>query len=103
MAKPKFDIVVEAVHYKQDGQLAWARAYSRRGPTFSDWTILNRPDLVAELKAGKKIVTGRRVPQMAGTFEVDANLRLVQKNGDEVIIAGNSDAARDHLPGVPIV
>ncbi len=70
MAKPKYDTVVEAVHYQPDGQVAWVRAYHRRGPTFSDWMILKRPELVESLKAGKRIVTGKRVAYMAGTFEV---------------------------------
>jgi len=42
MAKPKYDTVVEAVHYQPDGQVAWVRAYQRRGPTFTDWMILKQ-------------------------------------------------------------
>jgi hypothetical protein len=103
MAKPKYDTVVEAVHYQPDGQVDWVRVYDRRGPTFSDWLILNRAELVNSIKAGKRVVTGRRVQQMASTFEVDDKLRLVQSSGGEVLVAGNGEAAKDHLPGVPMV
>jgi hypothetical protein len=103
MAKPKYDTVVEAVHFQPDGQIAWVRAYHRRGPIFSDWMIMKRPELVASLKAGKKVFAGRRVEHLGGTFEVADQLHLIQKSGGEAIVAGNGESARDHLPEVPLV
>jgi hypothetical protein len=81
MAGPKYDGIVEAVHYKPDGQVDWVRVFERRGPTFSDYLILKRDALVSRLKAGKKFMVGRRVPTMASTFEVSSPVKLVTAGG----------------------
>lgn len=101
MAKPKFDGVIESVRFKKNGKIAYVRAYERRGATFSDWVLIDRPTLVERLKAGKKYVTGRRVPYLASTFEVSQPVRLIQKNGTEIIVTSDADANQDQLPGVP--
>lgn len=103
MAKPKFDGVVECVHYKPNGEVDWVRAYERRGPTFSDIILLKREDLIQRLKAGKKYVVGKRKPFLASTFEVGAPIRLINVDGKEILVTDDHPSARDHLPGVPIL
>jgi hypothetical protein len=103
MAKKKFDGVIETVRYAPDGKIEWVRAYERRGPTFSDWVLIDRPTLVERLKAGKKFVTGRRIPFLSSTFEISLPVRLAGSNGGAVILAGEADSSRDSLPGVPLV
>ncbi len=103
MAKPKFDGVVEAVRYRPDGQIAWVRAYVRRGAIFSDRIQLDRNTLVAYLKSGKHYMTGKRLQFMAGTFDVGGPLRLVQKNNQDILAAGDRQMERDWLEGVPVI
>jgi hypothetical protein len=50
MASKKFDGVIEAVHFK-DGQIAYVRAFERRGFAFTDRIILNRNQLLERLKS----------------------------------------------------
>jgi hypothetical protein len=103
MAGPKYDGIVEAVHYKPDGQVDWVRVFERRGPTFSDYMILKREDLVNRLKAGKKFMVGRRIPQMASTFDVSSPVKLVTAGGREFLVTGDGQAEQDHLEGVPLL
>jgi hypothetical protein len=103
MAKLKVDGVVQAVRYDSSGQIAWVRAYLRRGPTWSDVILVDRQTLVNDLKAGKQYYTGRRVPFLAGTFETQAPVRILEKNGREVVVAGEIQADTDCLAGVPLV
>jgi hypothetical protein len=101
MGRAKFDFVVEAAHYSAGGQLEWVRGFERRGPAFSDRVILQRDDLIGLLKAGKRVLTGRRIPQMAGTFEVGDRIEVRQSNGKEVVVSGAGAESGDHLQGVP--
>jgi hypothetical protein len=103
MAKQKFDGVVEAVHYRPDGQVDWVRVYERRGPTFSDYILLQRQELIDRLKAGKKFMVGRRVPQMASTFEISEAVRVLNKDGKEILVVGDGQPDREHLKGVPLL
>jgi hypothetical protein len=109
MAKQKFDGVVEAAHYQPDGQLAWVRAYLRRGPTFSDRVKLDRATLIENLRSGKRYMAGSRLPLLASTFQVSNPLRVIQKEGREVVVTGDIQAnavgstARDHLEGIPVI
>jgi hypothetical protein len=103
MAKAKFDGIVEAVHYDPDGRVKWVRAYLRRGQTFSDIVLLDRQTLAEQLKSGKRIMAGRRIPLQASTFEVSKPLRLVQQDRQEVLVTGDSTANKDYLEGVPII
>jgi hypothetical protein len=101
MAKQKYDGVVEAVHYKPDGQVDWVRVFERRGAIFSDRIILNRDQFVQRLKAGKKFMVGVRVLQLAGTFEVSGPVKLVDDRNKQVIVSGDIQAEQDCLEGVP--
>lgn len=103
MAKPKFDGVVEAVHYKPDGQVDWVRTYLRRGPTFSDYILLDRQTLIEHLKAGKRYFAGERVPQMASTFQMTQPLRVVTRDGKEILVTGDTQVDQDRLEGVPLL
>ena len=103
MAKVKFDGVIEAVRYNSEGQIAWVRAYERRGPTFSDRVLLDRSSLVERLKARQRFVIGQRKPLWASTFATAALLRLVQKGGRELIVAGETSADHDSLDGAGLI
>ena len=103
MAKNKYDGVVEAVHYTPDGQVAWVRAYLRRGFIFSDRMMLDRETLIDQIKSGKRIVIGKRVPQMGANFEVSDTIKIVKQNGGESLAVGEAQPGQDHLAGVPII
>ncbi|MDD5467149.1 MAG: hypothetical protein PHS96_05035 [Anaerolineales bacterium] len=103
MAKAKFDVVIEAVHQKSSREIAWVRAYERRGPTFSDHVLLSRQEVVDRLKQGKKIVVGKRLPQLASTFEVTHPVRLAGEPGAEALVVGEGDAEHDRMDGVPLI
>ena len=106
MAKSKFDGVVEAVHYKPNGEIDWVRLFERRGAIFSDYLIMDRQTLVERMKAGKRFTAGKRVPYLAGTFETSALLRLVKQGDREILVtdqAQPSQSGHDRLEGVPLV
>jgi hypothetical protein len=102
--KPKFDGVVEAVHYNADGSIKWVRAYERRGPTFSDRILIPRRELIEKLKSGKVYMAGRRLDYLASTFDVTSPLKVEGDHGSEVLVSGSAaSASRDHLADVPII
>jgi hypothetical protein len=103
MAKKKFDGVVEAVHYKSNGEVDWVRAYERRGPTFSDHLLIEREALIERLKSGKNFMVGRRVQREASTFDVTQPLRVVDFGGRDALVVGQSKAEQDSLEGVPVI
>ncbi len=103
MAKQKYDGVVEAVRYDPSGQIEWVRAYEWRGAAFSDRVLIDRSDFIAQLKAGKRFLVGKRVPYLGGTFETAFQIQLATRNGGEIIVAGNTSGDHDHLEGVPIL
>jgi hypothetical protein len=99
MSKQKYDGVIEAVHYSPEGQVEWVRVYQRRGPAWSDRVIIHRAELVDEIKSGKKIVIGKRVAFMAGTFDIGAPVLLAGLPGKESLVVSNTTADRDNLEG----
>ena len=103
MAKTKFDGVVEAVHYTPLRQVEWVRAYLRHGSVFSDRLLVDRQSLVEHLKSGKKLMAGKRLPLMGGTFEVTHPLRLIEQDGRDVLVVGDEQAEHDYLEGVPVI
>ncbi|HEY5672016.1 MAG TPA: hypothetical protein VIS10_18635 [Anaerolineales bacterium] len=103
MARIKFDGVVEAVRYKPSGEIDWVRAYERRGPTFSDYILLDRETLIKRIKAGKRYVSGKRIPYMASTFETSSPIRLVTNSGKEIVVTSDPKATQDRLEGVPTI
>jgi hypothetical protein len=103
MAKPKYDGVIEAVRYTSEGQIVWVRGYLRTGPIFGDWVLIERQQLIELLKAGKTLYAGRRIEQMASTFEVTQSLRLEQKDGRDIVVLGNGHTGQDRLEGVAVI
>ncbi len=103
MAKVKIDGVIEAVRYTPQGQIAWVRAFERRGPTFSERVLIDRPGLVSRLKAKKHFVIGRRILQWASTFETSAAVRLIRLDGREVIVTDDTTVDHDRLDGAPLI
>lgn len=103
MANPKYDGVIEAVHYSTDGQLDWARVYMRRGPTWSDRIILKRQELIDAIRSGKRMMIGKRVEFMAGTFEVTKLVQVVGAGGHENLVVSPGAANGDHLEGAPLL
>ncbi len=103
MAKVKYDGVVEAVHYRPDGQVEWVRTYLRRGPTFSDYILLDREALIEHLNSGKKYYSGRRIPLLASTFEISSQVKLIKKNGSEILVTDDQESDQDCLKNVPVI
>lgn len=99
---PKYDAVVEAVRYDEDGRIDMVRVYERRGPTWSDRVLMKRDVLIERMKSGKRYYSGSRLAHLAGTFEVNAELRLAGKRGEEVVTTRTSTSDCDRLDGVPI-
>lgn len=95
----KPDIVVEAARYAPDGQIAFVRAYERRGNIWSDCLLLSRAQLLERLKKGQVVLVGQRRLYLGSDFEFGGPIRLV---GQAVVLDGQS-AGRDHLPGVPLL
>ena len=99
MAKT-IDGIIEAVRYKNE-QIVCVRAYERRGAAFSDRVLLDRKTLAERIKNRKQFVTGSRRELMAGTFEIGAPIRLIERNGRDMLTT-KDDATRDELEGVPV-
>jgi len=96
----RFDGVIVAARY-QGGRIEVVRAYERRGPTFSDWVLLDRASLVEKLKSGKQFVTGQRKEYLASTFEVGKTVNLIGRDGSQVLTT-LTEGDQDRLEGVPI-
>jgi hypothetical protein len=103
MAKIKYNGVVEAAHFKPDGQLDWVRVYERRFAVFSDCIILSREVFIKQLKAGKRYMIGERILNLGGKFNVTQPVRLLEKDGKQVIIVGDALTTTDEMMGVPII
>ena len=103
MAKIKYDGVVEAAHFKPDGQLDWVRVYVRHGAVFSDRILMSRGAFIEQLKAGKRFMVGERIINMGGQFNITQPVHLLQNDGKPVIVEGVIKASQDDLPGVPIL
>ncbi|HNB53574.1 MAG TPA: hypothetical protein PK530_16615 [Anaerolineales bacterium] len=97
------DGVVEGVRYDANGQVEWVRMYERRGPTYSDWKLVQRPALIEMLKAGKQVFAGERVEFQASTFKLGPALKVVARAGKDVVVTGEAQAEKDKLEGVPLV
>jgi hypothetical protein len=103
MAKINYDGVVEAAHFKPDGQLDWVRVYERHGAVFSDRILLSREAFVEKLKANKRYMAGERIYNMGGKFKVSQRVHLLRQHGKQVIVVGEAQAAQDELVGIPII
>lgn len=99
----KADGVIEAAHFGPDGKLAWVRAYERRGPTWSDTVLLDRPSLIQRLKKRKRFFIGSRTQYRTSEFDLGEPLRLVQTGRAPVLVVGKGGARQDRLEGIPVV
>jgi hypothetical protein len=102
MAQKKHDGVVEAVRYTPEGKVKLVRVYLRRGPTWSDLMLMTREDFITVLKTGKRMMAGKRVDFMGGTFEVSNPVEFKGQNGQEMIYIAQPLDDRDNLEGVPL-
>ncbi len=100
MAK-KFDGVIEAVRYTRNGQIGLVRAYERRGFTFSDRVLLDRKALLERIKDGKEFITGQRKEYWASTFDTGKIVRVVTRNGKDILTTFENPTGKDKLEGTP--
>src|SRR5512135_3641824 len=98
MARLKIDGVIETVRYNAGGKIGMVRLYQRHGAVWSDHVLLGRPELVEQLKNGKRFVIGTRKKDLGGVFETGAQVRFV----DDHIFTEGQSPAREFLAGVPI-
>jgi hypothetical protein len=98
MAHSKIDGVIEAVRYTPNGKISMVRSYQRRGAAWSDHVLLTRPELIQQLKNGKRYVTGTRKKDLGGVFEMGASVRLA----DDHISTESQASVREFLAGVPL-
>ncbi len=103
MADKMYDGVIEAVHYSPDGRVEWVRAYLRRGPTWSDRVILSRQELIEAIKSGKRMMIGKRIEFLAGTFDVTAPVQLTGPSGKEFMSSKPGASECDSLEGAPLL
>lgn len=101
MASKKIDNIIEAVRYDADGKVTLVRIYERLGPAYSDRKLLNRSQLLEQLRARKTFVAGRRIEMMGTSFETGAEIRLVKTSAGEFIQSTAGSGDRDDLKGVP--
>lgn len=103
MGNQKLDGFVEAVRYGKDGEITAVRMFERRGPTYSDWKIISRDELVRRLQKGQRIAGGERKPNLASTFQVRFPVRLAGEKGQEKLITTQETPPQhDRLEGVPV-
>ena len=103
MAKSKYDGVIQAVRYDEEGKVLWVRAFLRRGPIWSDHIHLDRSELIEKIKSGMQVVTGKRLPYYGSTFETFKPVNVVKVNGHEILLAGDGKGKSDYLEGVPLI
>jgi hypothetical protein len=102
MSPKQIDGVIEAVRYTPGGIVDIVRVYERRGPTFSDWVILTRDQIIQKLRTGKKFYVGERIPLQASTFKLGSPVLLSGSAGFEVIMVLSGNKQHDNLPDAPL-
>ena len=100
MAK-KFDGVIEAVRYNQNGQVSLVRGYELRGVTYSDRVLLDRDTLLERLNAGKKFTIGQRKEFWGSTFDFGKTVKVVSQGGKDYITTSDKVSKRDELEDTP--
>ena len=103
MIKVNYDGVLEAVHYKPNGELDWVRVYLRMGAAFTDRILLSRQAFIEQLKAGKRFMLGERRQYLGGVFDVTEPIRLLMQDHNPVIVLDDRHATQDDLSGVPVI
>jgi hypothetical protein len=101
--KKPYDGVVVAVRYTPKGEIDWVRAFERHGFVFSDRMNLDREMLLARLEAGKRFKTGARKVYQGNDFDIHDDIRVEEKNGNSIIVAGKPSSEQDSLGDLPII
>lgn len=100
----RYDFILEAGHFNQDGQLEFARLYERRDSSYSDRIIFSRPMLIEAIQKKKKAAIGRRIRGLASTFEIISPVLLSNSPATCLITSiDQSSAQNDTLPGLPFI
>lgn len=102
MKSEKIDGVVETVHYAPDGQIAYVRAYQRRGAAFSDVVLIGRADLLKILGSGSAYYTGERICGQGSQFKTFDRLQVVS-SGDGDVIHTTPSGNHDDLGATPLL
>jgi hypothetical protein len=102
MGKTPADGVIEAIRYTPQKQIALARVYLRRGPTYSDRVLLTRDELITQMQTGKTFFTGTRKPYLASTFFINQQLALHHSNGIMLIGVKDSNSLQDEPDLAPL-
>ena len=98
MARTKLDGIIEAVRYGTDGKIAFVRFYERHGVVWSDAILLERKELSARLKLGKRFVVGKRKAYLGSVFETGT---AVQQMEADIVTEGQTGAG-DFLDGAAV-
>ena len=99
--KAKFDLLITMARYQPGtGRLMFAKGFEPVGQVWSDILLLGRVELINRLNEGQQFVNGEK-ENLANNFEPRDEIRLVETNGDQIIVAGERKAERDDL-GVPL-
>ncbi len=98
MPHKKIDGVIEAVRYTPDGKISEVRSYRRCGAVWSDHVLIDRTELVEQIKNGKSFFTGTRKEFLGGVFKTGSAVRYI----DDHIVTEGQAALRDLLAGVPV-
>ena len=101
--KKSYDGVVVAARYTHQGKIDWVRAYERHGFVFSDRVMMDRETLVGHIREGKRFKTGERMAYQGNDFRINADIRLIENDGDSVIVAGEMLSKQDSLGNLPII
>lgn len=96
------DGLIEAVRRDESGKVEVARFYERRGPTWSDWMLLDRDALVKRLKTGEKFAIGERKIYWGGTFSVFTEVRLSDAEGKERLVTSKTPDGNVELNEAPL-
>jgi hypothetical protein len=103
MAEQRWDGVIETVHYAPNAQIDWVRAYERRGATYSDVVLLKREALIRKIQSGRKFASGRRMPNLAGTFTALEAVRLEGSGETAHVVCGSGRNEHDDLGKTPVI
>ena len=99
---PTIDHVVEAVRFSTTRKIELIRLYHRRGSTYSDRELCTRSELIDQMKKGGKVFVGRRINNLAGTFEIGERIILSGKKGAETLSIEGKTTGYDFLPEVDL-
>ncbi|MGA9532638.1 MAG: hypothetical protein WBR18_07980 [Anaerolineales bacterium] len=78
----------------------FAKGFEPVGQVWGDISLLGRVDLVSRLNDSERVVNGEKEDLLAN-FEPREAIRLIERDGEPFIIAGDRSTAKDDL-GVPL-